>query len=294
MLPKIQYINKNFRPASRKIIDQANVIIDEYMDDDLRLTLRQLYYQFVARGLMPNIQKEYKKLVSLVGDARLAGLIDWTAIEDRSRNLNENTHWRDPGHILSRVRSNFMLDHWVGQEYCVEVWVEKEALLGIIGSICEDLDVAYFACKGYVSLSEMWVASQRLIYHDEDAKPIIIHLGDHDPSGIDMTRDIQDRQDVFRNWGLEVSRIALNMNQVQEYNPPPNPVKEADTRHGSYVSLYGEESWELDALEPRVLRQLIQDTVEQYRDDSIYQEVLTQEREYLEILARVEENWEEL
>lgn len=291
-MPKIQYINKNFRPASREVIDQANVIVDEYMDDGLRLTLRQLYYQFVARGLMPNTQKEYKRLVSLIGDARLAGLIDWTAIEDRSRNLNKNTHWRDAGHILSAARSSFMVDHWEGQGHCVEVWIEKEALLGVIGNICEDLDVAYFACKGYASLSEMWQASQRL--RSSAGLPIIVYLGDHDPSGIDMTRDIRERHEIFNTFGLVVNRIALNMDQVREYNPPPNPTKFFDTRRDSYVSLYGDEGWELDALEPRVLRQLIQDTVEQYRDEEIYQEVLTQEREYLEILARVEENWEEL
>ena len=81
---------------------------------------------------------------------------------------------------------------------------------------------------------------------------------------------------------------------MEQYSPPPNPAKFTDTRYGPYVGLYGDESWELDALEPRVLRTLIRDTVLEYRIDSVYQEVLTQEREYLEILDRVEENWQEL
>lgn len=291
-MPKVAYIDKKFQVPSLEIIQQANRIIDEYIADGLTLTLRQLYYQFVSRDLLPNRKQEYDRLGSIIGNARLAGLIDWNAIEDRTRNLESNTHWRDPGHIMRAVVSSFQMDHWEGQDYRVEVWIEKEALVGVIASICKELDVPYFACKGYVSLSEMWEASQRLNGYQET--PVIIHLGDHDPSGIDMTRDIRDRQDLFDTLCLNVERIALNMDQIEQYSPPPNFAKLSDSRANKYVAKYGNDSWELDALEPRVLRDLIKDKVTEYRNQEIYENVLRQEREYRDILSDIQDNWRTL
>ena len=296
-MAKEQFIIKEFRKDTLQAIAEANVIIAEYLDDDLQLTVRQLYYQFVSRGLIENKQTEYKRLINIVSDGRLAGMIDWYAIEDRTRHLESNIHWRDPGQIVRAASRGFQLDHWKGQPYRVEVWIEKEALTGVIDTICGQLDVAYFACKGYVSQSEMYSASKRLLDHCQNHQiPIIVHLGDHDPSGIDMTRDIIDRMqtlgvDLSR---IEVNRIALNHDQVIQYNPPPNPAKLSDSRANGYIAEYGTDSWELDALEPRVLRQLIQDTVEKYRDEVVYNETMIQEKEYKDVLKKVEDNWETL
>jgi hypothetical protein len=293
-MPKVAYIEKRFNDSTREIIDRANEIIEEYQADDLSLTLRQLYYQFVARGMIPNKQSEYNRLGTIISNARLAGHVDWHAIEDRTRNLQQNSHWADVGSIIRACKYSFMIDHWKDQPYRVEVWIEKEALAGVISTICEDLDVPYFACKGYVSQSEMWVSAQRLIRHAEGGqKPVIIHMGDHDPSGIDMTRDIIDRQDLFLG-DVKVIRVALNMDQVEQYSPPPNPAKLTDTRANGYISKYGNESWELDALEPRVLRDLIADTVTEYRDQDVYDEILDEEQSYKDILDRIEANWQEL
>jgi len=294
-MPKIAYIEKKFQAKTLEIISLANEIIEEYQAQGMDLSLRQLYYQFVARGYLPNRKKEYDRLGDIIGDARLAGLIDWSAIEDRTRELKQLNHYSDPGEIIRLASRWFRLDHWEGQEYRPEVWIEKNALIGVISGICNELDVAHYACIGYVSLSEMWRASER--YEDMNAidqKPIIIHLGDHDPSGMDMTRDISDRQDIFSFDSVEVIRIALNMNQVEEHNPPPNPAKLTDSRAPDYIRRYGPDSWELDALDPITLRNLIEDHVLSYRDDTIYEEVLYREREYQRTLENIEENWESL
>uniref|UniRef100_A0A6M3J0V0 Uncharacterized protein n=1 Tax=viral metagenome TaxID=1070528 RepID=A0A6M3J0V0_9ZZZZ len=296
---KITYIEKLFRPETLQVINSANEIIEEYQADGLNLTLRQLYYQFVARGLIKNEQAEYKRIGSIVNDARLAGKMDWSAIEDRTRNLIRNSHWTNPGEIIRAASRGFRLDHWDGQLHYIEVWIEKEALIGVIQKICEGLDVNYFACKGYVSQSEMWSASQRILdQYDNGRNTIIVHLGDHDPSGIDMTRDVLDRLNLFVKQeiydGIIVKRIALNMDQILQYNPPSNPAKLSDSRSKDYISKHGNESWELDALEPRVLRDLIENTVSFYRDNNIYQVVLDKEKDYLGILKNVEDNWETL
>ena len=244
------------------IISKANAIIDEYERQGFDLTLRQLYYQFVSRDLIPNRDTEYKRLGSIINDARLAGLIDWNAITDRTRNLRSLSHWRNPGDIIFSAARSYRIDKWAMQDYRVEVWIEKDALVGVIAGVCDDLDIPYFSCRGYTSQSEMWVAGQRLLKYIKDGQtPLVLHFGDHDPSGKDMTRDIIDRLTLFSNSAIELQRIALNMDQVEQYNPPPNPAKITDSRASAYIAEYGDESWELDALETTVIADLIRDAV---------------------------------
>jgi hypothetical protein len=294
-MARIKYEEKRFSPRVMRTIEQANAIIEEYNAEGLTLTLRQLYYQFVSRDLIPNRQDQYRRLSRVISDGRLAGLIDWFAIVDRTRNLMALRHYADPGEAINFMLRSFILDRREAQPYRPEVWIEKEALVGVISQICNRLDVPYFACKGYTSQSEMWGAGQRFNrYLDRGQRPVIIHLGDHDPSGIDMTRDIVDRQGMFADDAIIVERIALNMDQVEQYNPPPNPAKLTDSRSTDYISEYGRSSWELDALEPRVIRQLIETTVARYTDYELMEATLERERRYRNVLRRVADNWETL
>jgi hypothetical protein len=287
-MPKIRYQEQRFSASSRALIDTANKIIADYQAQGFDLTLRQLYYQFVARDIIANQQSEYKRLGSVINDARLAGLIDWHAIVDRTRNLRRNSHWNTPGEIVQSCAEQFQLDKWATQQYRVEVWIEKDALVGVVEQTCAPLDVPYFSCRGYTSQSEMWEAAQRLHKYARsyDQTPVIIHLGDHDPSGLDMTRDITDRLALFMG-GMEVNRIALNMSQIEEFNPPPNPAKITDSRAAAYIALHGDESWELDALDPAQLAELIQSTVEKYRDDGAWEVVKAKEDAHRARLAEV-------
>ena len=138
----------NFRDNTLDIIDQANDIIAEYLADNLTLTVRQLYYQFVARDLIENTQREYYKLVNILTKGRLAGLIDWNAIEDRTRNLESLPNWNSPADILKAASKQYRRDLWESQDYRLEVWIEKEALAGVIANLCEALRAPYFACRG--------------------------------------------------------------------------------------------------------------------------------------------------
>jgi hypothetical protein len=291
---KRAYVSKRFGVDATAMLDYATVILAEYARQGLSLTLRQLYYQFVARGWLANTERNYKRLGTLISDGRLAGLIDWEAIEDRTRNSRGNPHWLSPNEIVRSCAAQYQIDKWAGQEYRVEVWVEKEALAGVLAACCPELDVTQFSCRGYVSQSEMWVASQRLLgYAVAGQQPVVVHLGDHDPSGIDMTRDIEDRLALF--VGSEgyappiVNRIALTWEQIEEHAPPPNPAKATDSRYQGYKERYGEESWELDALDPPTLIALIRATVGGYRDEELWQERMAVERAGREALAAVAE-----
>src|SRR5579884_675130 len=208
-MARIKYIEKKFTGDRAEVVRNANRIISDYQAQGYRLTLRQLYYRFVADDLFPdtwvdveggtkNIPKNYDKLGDIVADARMAGMMDWQAIEDRTRELNSIAHWDSPRDILDACESSFRLDKWKTQKTRVEVWVEKDALEGVVERAAHSLDCPAFSCRGYTSLSAMWEASQRLKkYAAAGQAPIILHLGDHDPSGIDMTRDIQERLNEF-------------------------------------------------------------------------------------------------
>lgn len=290
---KICYRDIKFRSESLIQIQHVNRIIKEYSAKGYSLTLRQVYYQLVARDIIPNNERSYKNLGNLISDGRISGLIDWNAIEDRTRNLRLNSHWDSPSDIIQSAAQSFAYDKWEDQEYYVEVWVEKDALVGIVGQICGRLDIPFFSCRGYVSQSEMWVAAQRLEDYVGHKEIAIIHLGDHDPSGRDMSRDIVDRLETF-NVYPQFKRIALNMNQIEEYQPPPNPTKLSDSRADGYIKEFGYECWELDALQPEVIADLISDTVNQYRDLDLFNQQKEREAEARRILQKVYDNWTDI
>ncbi|GIO34376.1 MULTISPECIES: hypothetical protein [Paenibacillus] len=290
---KICYREINFRPESLRLIEKVNGIIDEYQQMGYSLTLRQVYYQLVARDVIPNSERSYKNLGNLISDGRMAGMIDWSAIEDRTRNLKKNSHWSSPGSIIYSAARSFAYDKWEDQDNYVEVWVEKDALVGIVGQVCAELDIPYFSCRGYVSQSEMWSAAQRLEDMAGNKEIHILHLGDHDPSGKDMSRDICDRLELFGVM-VEFERIALNYDQIEEYAPPPNPTKLSDSRASGYISEFGYECWELDALRPDVIDALIRDKVTDLCDLELLQAARDREERSRETLNTVARNWSKI
>jgi hypothetical protein len=293
-MPKICYVPKSFSNGSIDLIKRANQIIAEYQRQGFSLTLRQLYYQFVARDLIPNKQTEYKRLGAVIADARNAGLVDWDAIEDRTRYLREQPHWDSPKDILEACSRQFRYHLWDDQSHRVEVWVEKDALVGVFEGVCRDEDVPLFSCRGYTSQSEVWAAGRRLMgYLEAGQTPIVLHFGDHDPSGIDMTRDITDRLELYSEAEIRVQRLALNRDQVDEYNPPPNPAKTTDSRYAGYIRVHGDESWELDALEPAVLADLVRQAVRQYRDEELWEAAVARQEEARHRLRQAAMKWKD-
>lgn len=291
-MPCEAFIDRKFSDGSQTLIEHANTIIAEYQDQGFTLTLRQLYYQFVSRDLLPNKQSEYKRLGSVINDARLAGLIDWSAIEDRTRNVRAVSTWDDPAQIVKAVAEQYKEDLWDSQDWRPEIWIEKDALIGVIEPVCERYRVPYFACRGYSSQSEQYRAGKRFeSVADRGQKPIVLHLGDHDPSGIDMTRDNSSRLGMFAGQEVDLRRLALNMDQIRRYRPPPNPAKETDSRSGPYIELYGNKSWELDALDPTVIDRLIADTLDDLIDRERWDEAMEREEQRRSVLGAASDRW---
>lgn len=312
-MPYIIYKKQNFREKTLDTIVRARSILSEYEEQGFDLTLRQLYYQFVSRDWIPNNQRSYDRLGSIVNDARMAGLIDWNHIIDRTRNVVQWQTQMSPAEAARAAAEKYRRDRWEDQPNHVEVWIEKDALVGVIRPACMSLMIPYFSCRGYTSQSEMWGAAQRLYAAADSGKKVtVLHLGDHDPSGIDMTRDINERLALFlasdRNiesggvdsgaaidWMVEhlaVERIALTMDQVREYNPPPNPAKLTDSRAGDYISRYGSSSWELDALSPSTLDALIRDHVNELVDHGLMNDQIERERMERQLMLDAADEWD--
>jgi hypothetical protein len=291
---KEKFIEHRFNANSQKLIEIVNIILNEYRQLGYRLSLRQLYYQLVARGQIENSPRSYKCIGSLVSDARLSGMVDWQMIEDRGRETVVNSHWTSPAEMIRTATGQFKIDRWEGQPCYVEVMVEKDALSGILEPVCQKLDVRFTANKGYSSSSALYEASKRISSGVQQGLEVhLFYLGDHDPSGIDMTRDIQDRLGLFTyDYPIEIHRLALNYDQVELWQPPENPAKENDKRYRSYKEKYGTSSWELDAVEPRILATLVQNSVEGLIEQVTWQKVETRELQMRQDLERFAEEYE--
>lgn len=300
---KIAYKKGRLGPERLHLVAIAEAIVKEYQRQGYKLTLRQLYYQFVARDEIPNTVQSYKRLGDIINEARLLGLISWEAIEDRTRNLESLSTWRSPHEIVDACGRSYRMDLWDSQLHRIEVWVEKEALAGVVERAARQWRVPFLSCRGYTSQSEMWGAGQRLQRHIRHGQRVVIlHLGDHDPSGIDMSRDIEDRLRMFVDGGggvlgdyedsVTFTRIALNYDQVEQYGPPPNPAKTTDARFAAYEREYGTESWELDALPPAVLNELIQDEIQKYINRDTWKGAMRVEDEGKRQLGIVADKWE--
>lgn len=255
---------------------QINVICEEYAAEGYKLTLRQLYYQLVKANVIPNNQREYSKLSNLLKKGRMAGEVDWDIIEDRIRQPYIPYYVSDIEDAVNDTINQYRLDRMSDQSVYIEVWVEKDALSGVLKRITEKYHVRLMVNRGYSSCSAMYDAAKRIKRYDSDKECFILYLGDHDPSGMDMDRDIQVRLNEFESI-VHVKRVALTSDQVKQYNPPPNPAKFQDPRASAYIAKFGRTSWEVDALNPKTLHQMLKDEIESLIDMEKFKEQLRQE-----------------
>lgn len=243
--------------ANRERLSQINAIIEEYSKQGYRLTLRQLYYQLVSRMIVPNNTKEYAKLSTILVKGRMGGVVDWDAIEDRIRQPFLPYWVIDIADALNDTKRTYRLDRQENQKNYTEVWVEKDALSGVLKRVTSHYHINLMVNRGYSSCSAMYDAYQRFQKATDLGKEcFILYLGDHDPSGLDMVHDIRQRLEDF---GVEVTVIpvALTSEQINKYNPPPNPAKFSDPRAKDYIEKFGSTSWEVDALKPEILHEIV-------------------------------------
>jgi hypothetical protein len=244
------------------------------------MTVRQVYYQLVSRHLIPNTRSMYCAFDNHLTRAREEWLVNPNAIIDRSRPIeNENRPgWSSLASYLSTVREAYRRDPLEGQERQIEIWIEKEALSRLVSATLREYKPTVVVCRGYSPFTILYQANGRL---SQDA--LVLYCGDHDPSGLDAYRDMASKLEC------EVRRLALTIDQVRDYQLPPNPTKASDTRQARYVQRYGDECWELDALPPDAFQTIVREAFEAEIDKSKWEESRDRERsEAAEIAALID------
>ena len=262
------------------------LVIDRFLNEYKgRVTVRQLYYRLVAGGHIANNDKEYGRVQDLITKARYAGLIDWNAIEDRNREPLKAAEWQDGAHLLRSAVEDFRLNRWEMQPFYLELWVEKAALAGVLSPIAIDYHLTLMVNRGYGSASSMKESADRIRARSRASgkwtshhRPIILYIGDFDPSGEDMVRDVRERLLEFGcPRELDVFKLALTKAQIEKYNPPPNPAKVTDSRAAKYIAEHGDESWEVDAIPPKELALLVRTSINAYVDKQAMTDAITRE-----------------
>lgn len=283
---------------SMATLTTINEIIEDYQRQGYKLTLRQLYYQLVSKNIIANSDKEYKKISRLLTEGRMAGIVDWDAIEDRLRTPSSPYCIEGIPAALDHLLSYYRRNRQLGQDVYVEVWVEKDAISSVLKRVTEKYGINILVNRGYGSVTAMYDAYERYIYQLSRMtadRVVVLYLGDHDPSGLDMIRDINGRvsemleADHFDDTPnkFEIKAIALTKDQIRKYNPPPNPAKLTDSRSDGYIKLHGRQSWEVDALPPEVLHKTLEAAILKEIDPNIYEGILSVERAEKEDLRKL-------
>lgn len=286
---KQKFRETKLNAKSMEHLTSVNDIIEDYKAQGYKLTLRQLYYQLVSRNIIANHDREYKKLSRVLTEGRMAGLVDWDAIEDRLRRPQTVYTVDDIPDALEDTYRQYRLNRQKDQLNRVEVWVEKDAISNVLKRVTEKYGVPILVNRGYGSVTAIKDAYDRFSWRLKQVnryggveKVTILYLGDHDPSGLDMVRDINSRVGEMLNYDgyssdFEIKPIALTMDQIKEHKPPPNPAKTTDNRSPEYIKKFGKISWEVDALKPEILTSVLTEAIESEIDMTKYNKIVKRE-----------------
>jgi hypothetical protein len=278
-----------------EIVIAVNEIITHYT---MKVTLRQVYYRLVAAQVIDNNINSYKRLSKILTNAREEGEVDPDKFEDRGRYTEGGDSGYDDVDDFMKIRKELFIDAWknyrrlawAGQDDYVEVWVEKDALASQMTEVAGQYGVLVSVARGYSSFTFLHEAVERILDFKEVGRvPQILYFGDFDPSGQDMVRDLGARLD---RYGIEdapdmIRKVALTPNQIEQYQLPPAPTKEGDSRAKKFIEEHGDACVELDALDPPVLREIVRRAILGHVNSEIWnanQELA--EREKIEVMTR--------
>jgi hypothetical protein len=276
-------------PPYEELVALVNKILDDAKGE--KLTLRQIYYKLVVLKAFENTVNNYKTLSSRLVLAREKGDVDDRRIEDRARQVRggdwsfrlPEDYYEDHETAFRDCWKDYSRPFWLDQPHYVEVFIEKDSLSSPVSSAANEYNVVTCVNRGYASYSYINEAVKRInraIFIDSDnpRTPHILYLGDHDPSGNDMVRDLEAR---LRKYGLEcpedfqiVEKIGVTQSQIQELNLPTIPIskikQKSDKRSKKFMDEFGKETVELDVFDNEQLKSLVKTAIEAYIDPEIW------------------------
>jgi hypothetical protein len=225
------------------------------------MTVRQVFYQATVHGVIEKTEGGYAKVQSLLADMRRDGELPYEWLADNTRWMRKPTTFAGPQEALLRTARFYRKSLWEEAGAYVEVWLEKDALAGVVIDVTHEYDVPLMVSRGYASLSFLHSAAENM--EAQDRPCFIYHFGDYDPSGVNAAEKIDETlNELAPAAEIHFERVAVTPEQIERWNLPTRPTKSTDTRAKSWGG--GEESVELDAIEPARLRALVQIVIEEH------------------------------
>lgn len=259
---------------SLMLIEQVQKIIDSY---NFSLTIRQIYYQLVAKQVFSNIQANYRKLSRVCVAGRNEGILPEEGFADRLRAVDKPGAWLDLNEFMQTVKRSYNKDKWQNQPKYLEIWTEKDALRSVLTEITYQYDVSLMVARGQLSRTALYEASER--YKSKaDKECYLYYCGDFDPSGLSIYNSIKERLEKFGVF-INYKRIALDQEQIEKYKLPSDPGKRSDPNYEKFVNLYGDMVVELDSLPPNILRDIIKNCITKNIDSGLLAQVQKKETE---------------
>jgi hypothetical protein len=246
------------------------------LEAEFPMTVRQLFYRLVSAEQVLNTRGDYQKVSRMMTTARADGRCKYEWIVDRSRPEYTVGAFDDPGQFIEAMQSIYRKDYWKLQPKYVEIWTEKDAIVGSIQATTNELGVTVRVTRGFSSTTKVHEVAEHFA---SVGKPItVFYLGDHDPSGRLIEADMQARVHEHGSGAFTMRRLAIHAGDIRKFKLPPLRVKPSDSRADAFVKRYSDKCVELDALPPRELRQRIQDAVEDLQDREIWDRAVAVEK----------------
>jgi hypothetical protein len=272
---------KRSRRTKAEVTAVRNAILDILTDDNPQ-TVRQVFYALTVRGVIAKAEIEYQRtVIRLLVEMREAGQIPFEWIADNTRWMRKPSTFVGLEACLQNTSRFYRRDLWAAMPVYVEIWCEKDALAGVLMEETEVFDVPLMVARGYASLSFLHSAAMAIQAKDKPA--YIYHFGDLDPSGVDAARDIEAKLRRYApDAEIHFERPAVTRAQVDEWNLPTRPTKQADTRAKKFGS---DTSVELDAIPARKLRELVRDVINRHVDQQQLEFLRAAEKSERELLT---------
>ncbi len=255
------------------------------LDTDHPQTIRQLFYRLTVEGVIAKTEAEYKTVVRLTGEMRRAGLLPFEWIADSTRWMRKPRTFDSLEAALQITAQTYRRSLWAESSDYVEIWIEKEALAGVVVDVTNEFDVPLMVTRGYPSLSFVQSAAEAMNARSQFT--YVYYLGDHDPSGVDISRKLEEDLHEFTFGISEFERIAVTPAQIEAWQLPSRPTKTTDTR----AKRFRGESVELDAIPAPELRELVRGPIESHVDHHQLEVLRTAESEERRLLMQMAESF---
>ena len=253
------------------------------------ITGRGIGYKLFAAGLIPSMDRPVmQRVYRLLKEAREQGMIPWEWIVDETRKLERRPRWDDPADFVATVSRAYRRDYWNQQPVRVEVWSEKGTVRGVLAPVLDRYGVGFRVMHGFSGATTIYDVAQ-----DDDGRPLIVlYVGDYDPSGMYMSEhDLPDRLAEYGGDHVDVTRIALLREDLDDLPSFPASDKKKDTRHSWFVRNFGDQCWELDAMDPNDLRDLVEEAIQNEIEQEAWDRCAVTEKAEQESLRTVLDSW---